>query len=199
MLNSNRSGVDHLESLETQLRDLEHRAKALTAQVKLARGTVDLRGPAGAAAEEPPLADRLAEVLRTTPSSIEDLAAALKLPAGRVSKELTPLRAARKLWNAGTDVAPKWFLPPPPDATPEQFAAAVKALISLQPHSTAELQQATGTQGSKKVWHALVKWNDVKGSRLVRYGDPRRPRWFWLPEGMDLSKITGVGARGAAR
>lgn len=181
--------TDPLASLEATARDLEARVHALTEQLCLARGTRDIVPPPPA--EEPteaPLADRLEATLRAAPSSIEDLAAALHAPTGRITAALRPLR--KRLWNAGTDVAPKWFLPPGPDASPEEFLAAVRALISLQPHSTAELQRATGTVG-KRVWHALVKLGDADGSRLVRYGDPRRPKWFWLPEGMDLSKFTG--------
>jgi len=198
MSNTKRNGTDQLENLEARLHELGAMAQALTEQVRLARGTREITPPPPAAPAELPLADRLAAVLRATPSSIEDLVAALHVPAGRIAKEMKALRAAglgRKLWNAGTDVAPKWFLPPGPDATPEVFAAAVLALIRLQPHSTGELQQATGTMGSKRVWHALVKLNDAKGSRIVRYGDPRRPRWFWLPEGMDLSRFAPRSGR----
>lgn len=193
MTNPNRSSNADMASLEAQARDLEARARALTEQVRLARGTREIAPPTPAPVEPPaelPLADRLEAALRTAPSSIEELAAALHAPAGRVTAALKPLRGRKPpLWNAGTDVAPKWFLPPAPDATPEAFVAAVQALIRLQPHSTSELQRATGTEKSKRVWHALVKLNDAPGSRMVRWGDPRRPKWFWLPEEMDLSKF----------
>ncbi len=190
-----------LDDLEAEARSLETQAHTLVEKLRLARGTRDIpvtTAPATTPTTPPPaaptpattvtdLGERLAAALRETPRSIEDLVSLLKVPSGRITRELRPLR--RRLWNAGTETAPKWFLPPTPDAPVEAFTGAVRALISLQPHSTAELITATGTQRSKKVWHALTRLNDEPKSRLVRMGDPRRPRWFWVPTEIDLSKF----------
>jgi hypothetical protein len=175
--------------LEARVEAAENTMKTLLKQV---RGT---RPGAPSTARPPPnLAERIESALRAAPLSIGDLAAQLREPAGRVAAAIKPLR--KRLWNAGTDVSPRWFVPPDDDASPEVFTLAVQALIRAQPYSTSELQAATRTAGSKKVWHAIVRLNDAPDSRLVRHGDARRPRWWWVPEGLDLSRFAADGRSG---
>lgn len=157
-----------------------------------ARGTGDTTAAAAAAvastaAAEPPLPDRIIAALRARPTSIEDLARAVGSSVGRVSSALRPMR--KRLWNAGTETEPRWFLPPAKDVSPEAFAAAVQALIRVRPMTTPELVRATGTEGTKRVWHALLRLNDAPGSRIVRQGDARHPVWFWLDESVDVSRF----------
>lgn len=134
------------------------------------------------------LAQRIEALLRARPRSISDLAAELKMPAQRIADAMKPLRP--RLWNAGTDDAPRWFWIVGDDADAATFAAAVEALVRERPVSTGELCAATGTAGSKRVWHALVKLRDKPGTRLVRIGDPKRPTWFWLPETASIARLT---------
>lgn len=175
--------------LEARVEAAENTMKTLLKQVRGARP-----GVPSAARPPPNLAERIESALRAAPLSIEELVSHLHEPAGRVSAAIKPLR--KRLWNAGTDVSPRWFVPPDDNASPEVFTLAVQALIRERPHSTAELQAATRTAGSKKVWHAIVRLNDAPDSRLVRYGDARRPRWWWVPEELDLSRFAANGSTG---
>lgn len=187
-------------NIDKELAGLQAKAETLIEEIRtLARGTRDVTPAAGAAvAGAPPagvpavaplsLAERITAELRRRPLSIEQLAQHVQASTGRVSTALRPLRKA--LWNAGTETDPRWFLPPGDDASPEAFAAAVTALVRIRPMTTAELCRATRTEGSKRVWHALLRLNDAPASRLVRQGDPRRPSWFWLDEAVDVSRLT---------
>lgn len=193
-------------NIDKELAGLQAKAETLIEEIRtLARGTRDVTPAAGAAvagappavavpAVSPPtvppasFAERITAELRRRPLSIEQLAQHVQASTGRVSTALRPLRKA--LWNAGTETDPRWFLPPGDDASPEAFAAAVTALVRIRPMTTAELCRATRTEGSKRVWHALLRLNDAPASRLVRQGDPRRPSWFWLDEAVDVSRLT---------
>lgn len=191
----NNKGTSNLSDLEARAEAAEVAVRDLVRHVRMARGTRQVAPVAQPPPAEPALGARIEGALRAAPLSIEELAGQLRAPAGAVSAALKPLR--KRLWNAGTDTSPRWFLPPGEEASADVFTAAVQALIRAQPHSTAELQAATGTAGSKKVWHAIMRLNDAAGSRLVRYGDTRRPRWWWVPEGLDLSRFAETERRRA--
>lgn len=176
--------------IEARLNALREQERELAAKLKLARGTGDHTELALRVGGElsMSLEQRIEAVLRTRPTTIEELARELKAPAGKVVAALKPMR--KHLYNVGTEDAPAWFWIVGDAAPTEQVNTAVKSLIAFRPFRFPELLNATGARQGR-VSGAIVAMQRDPKSRIANV-DPDRPnraRWFIVPEGVQIARL----------
>ena len=190
MKTKNEIEVENQGDVAARLAQLQKEAAELEKQ--LARGTGDITKHARAAKhrvgglESLPLIERIEIALRVKPHSIEELSRELKEPAGKISAAMKPLRG--RLFNAGTELAPAWFVVVGDKAEAADINSAVEALVSYREFTFPELVAATGARQGR-VSGAIVKLQRDPKSRIVNLGSDAKAKWRILPEGIQLSKL----------
>lgn len=174
--------TDDLSADALRLEQLRREQADLEKKLRLARGTQDFPR-----AEDAPLPDRMELVLRSRPRSIEELARDLHEPVGKIAAALKPLR--KNLFNVGTEGAPAWFWIVGDEAPTDQLNTAVAALVKFRPMRFPELMSATGARQGR-VSGAIVAMQRDPKSRIVNLDTASRARWFIVPEGIQLSRLS---------
>jgi hypothetical protein len=187
-----------LRTIETQIAG---QAKALSAiRTVLARGTGDHTEAAETATAAVRLTDRVEEVLRSGPRSLEELALDLEAPAGKIAGVLRALRSERRICNLGTEDQPIWFWRVGDKATAQEIQRAAEQALRIRPMTLRELCATLDITNRNRASSALVYMQiraadgDLKGS-VLNVGNERIARWFVAPPPV----AGGPKSRGGAR
>lgn len=164
--------------LNARIAEQERNLAELKAQI--ARGTGDITEEA----RHVSLARRLELALRARPHSLEDLVRDLGEPVGRVSSALRQVK--KQLYNTGAAELPVWFWIIGDETSPQDLYAAVEALMRARPMAHAELVAATGAR-ENRVSGAI---NEMRRTRRVVNVGTGKARWFIMPEGVKLARLT---------
>lgn len=155
---------------------------ALAARVGLkvvfARGTGDHTADA-AAATVIALSSRIEERLRAAPHTLDELVAALDVPAGRVSTTLREYKRKGKIYNVGTEDRPSWVWIVGDECEPAQLRAAVTMLLRERPFAFSELMVATGARRGRV--SGVIVAMQREGKPPLYIGDEHKGRWFLPP------------------
>lgn len=192
-----------LEQLAAEQAQLAERIA--TVRGMLARGTGDVTQAAAAAraavaltppALAPSLTERVEGALRTGVWSLDDLCREVRAPAGPVSAILKRARAARHVYNVGSEDRPRWTWILGDEVPTQTLYAKVERLVSEVPLEFEQLLKATGARRGR-VSGAIVDLQKRYGrDKVLNLGTPARARWFLPKTG---SAAGGSGARAARR
>jgi hypothetical protein len=190
-----RQTVTALDSALTEMTDrltrAAERVARLDAQIersekRLARGTepTPMEAPAPRRAPRetvpPPMpVDPLEIALAAGPADVATLAKATATSPARVTAALARLRKANRVFNLGSDVAPRWMLVLGDDAPTPALYAAVETMLRERPMTFAELTAATGARRGRL--SGVIVQMQRAGRKLANLGTERRARWMLLP------------------
>lgn len=153
------------------------RIDEIRAELQLARGTGDVTDAARAAvAAPPPLAERVEHALRTGIYSLAELCQEVKSPPGPVGKVLKHARAARQVYNVGSEDRPRWTWIIGDAVETQELYAHVERLITDRPFTFAELLDATGARRGR-ISGAIVSFQHA-GRKVMNLGSESKARWF---------------------
>lgn len=165
--------------LEDEKKRLEAEQAELEAKIKVARGTArDLR----------PLEQRVEDLLKTEPCDVATAAHKLGAPAARVQAAIRALREGERVFNVGTEHAPRWQLVLGDSGPTPELIEVVGRLIRERPWTREELMKITGARAGR-VSGAIVALQEDPANRVVNVGTHARARWFALPAGVKVSKL----------
>jgi hypothetical protein len=124
------------------------------------------------------------EALAHASLGVTAIAERVNEPAGRVIDVLRVLRAENRIYNMGTEDAPKWTLRVGRGVTTQELRAVVGRLISERPMSADELAEATGAT-TQRVTMAVTAIR-MGGAHVLCTETQDVLRWFRVPEGSRL-------------
>lgn len=177
-----------------------------------ARGTGDVTDAARAVvaqhandnarpAPEPTVAQKIEAALRTQSLDIADLARATKVPVGKISEAMKPLRKVGQVANVGTEDHPIWAWKIGDAPTPE-LVAWVRRMIMERPMTTRELAAASGARFSR-VGGVMVAIQRAPGEGWqildMHRGEQHAGRWLLIPPDVRDARLQPKRAPSASK